>query len=221
MSNYSEFWDIKLLENAKKSTYSNWLDEHKHLLDKKSLPILDLGCGNGDDTNYLINKGFTVVSTDFSKSAIEKVSQINENTFLFDISKKEEWDKLKSKSFSVVIANLSLHYFDSQTTMMIMKEIKRVLAPNGILIARVNTNLDKGFGAGDGEELEENFYKNPERGIDKRFFTIEDAMKYFSLVGQPDIRLKTITYIGKEKQIFEIIVGKTLQLEQSTSSSSR
>ena len=63
----------------------------------------------------------------------------------------------------------------------------------------------------DGEELEENFYKNPERGIDKRFFTIEDAMKYFSLVGQPDIRLKTINYIGKEKQIFEIIVGKILQ----------
>lgn len=89
-----------------------------------------------------------------------------------------------------------------------MNEIKRILCPNGILIARVNTTEDKEFGAGEGVELEPNFYKNLDRGIDKRFFTKDDVVKFFSIVGNVSIQLKQITYIGKEKKIFEVIVKK-------------
>ena len=89
---------------------------------------------------------------------------------------------------------------------MILKEIKRILINNGFLIARVNTNLDTKFGAGDGIEIEPNFYQNLERGIDKRFFTKESALEYFSIIGKPSISLRTIKYIGKQKQIFEIVV---------------
>ena len=145
---------------------------------------------------------------DFSNSAINQVKKINNNTLLFDMSNNKQWKKFKNNSFSTIIANLTLHYFDDETTNMIMNEIKRVLTPTGILIARVNSNLDTKFGAGDGIEIEPNFYRNLERGIDKRFFTHESAEKYFSIIGNPVIQLKTIKYIGKTKQIFEIIVSK-------------
>mgnify|MGYP005790025775 FL=1 len=39
-----------------------------------------------------------------------------------------------------------------------MKEIKRILKPNGNLLARVNSISDLNYGAGQGQRLEENYY---------------------------------------------------------------
>ena len=206
MNKYSQYWNKKLPDNLTKSTYSIWLDNFKKELNYNNLPILDLGCGNGDDSKWLIENNYKVVSSDFSISSIEHVQKINPNTILLDMSNIEDWKQIEDNSFSSVVANLSLHYFNNATTIMILKEIKRILINNGILIARVNTNLDTEFGAGDGIEIEPNFYKNLERGIDKRFFTKESALKYFSIIGKPLITLRTIKYIGKQKQIFEIAV---------------
>lgn len=213
MNKYSTYWDKKLPDNLSKSTYSIWLDEFKDILDTSELPILDLGCGNGDDTEWLIKNGYPVISADFSTSAIERVKTFNPNAILLDMSNMDEWSSFEDNSVSFVIANLSLHYFDDATTTMILKQIRRILSPNGILIARVNTNLDTEFGAGDGIEIEPDFYKNPERGIDKRFFTKESARKYFSILGNPSVELKTIEYIGKKKQIFEIVVRNNKELK--------
>lgn len=206
MNNYSKYWDKKLPDNLTKSTYSIWLDNFIKEFSNNNLPILDLGCGNGDDTKWLVENKFNVVSSDFSLSSIEYVKKINPNTILLDMSKLEDWKNLEDNTYSAIIANLSLHYFNNDTTIMILKELKRILIPNGTLIARVNTNLDTEFGAGDGIEIEPNFYQNLERGIDKRFFTEESAQQYFSIIGNPTITLKTIQYIGKQKQIFEIVV---------------
>ena len=206
MNKYSQYWDKKLPDNLTKSTYSIWLDNFKKELNVNNLPILDLGCGNGDDSKWLIENNYKVVSSDFSISSIEHVKKINPNTILLDMSNIEDWKQIEDNAFSSVVANLSLHYFDNATTIMILKEIKRILINNGILIARVNTNLDTEFGAGDGIEIEPNFYQNLERGIDKRFFTKESALEYFSIIGKPSITLRTIKYIGKQKQIFEIVV---------------
>ena len=206
MNKYSQYWNKKLPDNLTKSTYSIWLDKFKKELNFNNLPILDLGCGNGEDSKWLIENNYKVVSSDFSISSIEHVKKINPNTILLDMSNIEDWKQIEDNSFSSVVANLSLHYFDNATTIMILKEIKRILINNGILIARVNTNLDTNFGAGDGIEIEPNFYQNLERGIDKRFFTKESALKYFSIIGKPSITLRTIKYIGKQKQIFEIVV---------------
>lgn len=206
MDKYSNYWDKKLPDNLKKSTYSEWLNDFKNELDNAQLPILDLGCGNGEDTNWLANNGYCVISTDFAPSAVEHVKKTNKNTYILDMRYQSDWQQLKDNSISIIVANLSLHYFDNTTTKMIMHEIKRVLVTNGLLIARVNSNLDTEFGAGEGIEIEPNFYQNLERGINKRFFTQESIINYFSLIGSPKIDEKTINYLGKNKQIFQIIV---------------
>ena len=159
MNKYSQYWNKKLPDNLTKSTYSIWLDNFKKELNFNNLPILDLGCGNGEDSKWLIENNYKVVSSDFSISSIEHVKKINPNTILLDMSNIEDWKQIEDNSFSSVVANLSLHYFDNATTIMILKEIKRILINNGILIARVNTNLDTEFGAGDGIEIEPNFIK--------------------------------------------------------------
>lgn len=209
MDTFSKYWDKKLPENKKQCSYSVWLDDKLDLIKKCGPEILDLGCGNGEDTKFLLDLGFNVTSADFSNSSINAISNIKgSHPILFDMSNKKDWEKLADNSFGTVIANLSLHYFNSQTTKMILFNIKRILKSSGILIARLNSSKDENFGANDGIEVEPNFYINEERGITKRFFTEAIIKEYFSLFKILSISNKEILYIGKAKQIFEIICEK-------------
>ena len=208
MDNYSNYWNKKLPENLLKGEHDVWLEKYGFDMYDENSPFLDLGCGNGEDTKWLKQNNFEVVSCDFAPSSIERVKSINKNAFVFDMRKKESWKTFKDNTFSYVIADLSLHYFNEKTTNMILKEIKRILIPNGKLIARVNAVNDTVFGAGDGIEIEPNFYRNTERGIDKRFFSIEDANKFFSTLGNIETTKKTINYLGRPKQCIEIVATK-------------
>lgn len=206
MNKFSDYWDKKLPKNKRESTYTVWLDDKIDLIGKCGGVVLDLGCGNGEDTKYLIDCGFEVISADFSNSSIEALSEIRgSNPLLFDMSNEEDWEKFKDKSIGTVIANLSLHYFDSKTTMMILSNIERILKPSGLLIARLNSSKDENFGANDGTKVEPNFYINNERGITKRFFDNSTIKEYFSIFDIVSVVQKEIVYIGKKKQIFEII----------------
>ena len=208
MDNYSNYWNKKLPENLLKGEHDVWLEKYGFDMYDENSPFLDLGCGNGEDTKWLKQNNFEVVSCDFAPSSIERVKSINKNAFVFDMREKESWKTFKDNTFSYVIADLSLHYFNEKTTNMILKEIKRILIPNGKLIARVNAVNDTVFGAGDGIEIEPNFYRNTERGIDKRFFSIEDANKFFSTLGNIETTKKSINYLGRPKQCIEIVATK-------------
>ena len=208
MDNYSNYWNKKLPENLLKGEHDVWLEKYGFDMYDENSPFLDLGCGNGEDTKWLKQNNFEVVSCDFAPSSIERVKSINKNAFVFDMREKESWKTFKDNTFSYVIADLSLHYFNEKTTTMILKEIKRILIPNGKLIARVNAVNDTVFGAGDGIEIEPNFYRNTERGIDKRFFSIEDANKFFSTLGNIETTEKSINYLGRPKQCIEIVATK-------------
>ena len=60
-----------------KPIYDLWLDDYKNDLDKfKNSKFLDLGCGNGADTLYLLERGYKVISVDYSK---ESINNINSN----------------------------------------------------------------------------------------------------------------------------------------------
>lgn len=114
----------------------------------------------------------------------------------------------EDKTFDLIIADLSLHYFDEQTTKNIMQEIKRILRPNGNLIARVNSIADINHSAGQGEKLEENFYFV--EGYNKRFFSIEDAQKFFSIISETKLREANMLRYAKPKKVIEVHVEREL-----------
>lgn len=81
----------------------------------------------------------------------------------------------------IIISDLSLHYFTEEKTLEILKEIKRVLKPNGLLIFRVNSVKDVNHGAGQGIEIEiEQHLYETDDGRYKRFFDEEDIKRFFS-----------------------------------------
>lgn len=153
---------------VKKPSYDLWLNRYTNILEKcKDEEIIDLGAGIGADTLYLSEKGYKVISCDYSEEALNilKESIPEAKTVQMDISKTLPFE---NESIYIIIADLSLHYFNDETTKNILKEIKRVLKPNGYLIGRVNSVNDFNYGAGSGKEIEKNFYLT-EEGY-KRFF---------------------------------------------------
>ena len=91
--------------------------------------------------------------------------------------------------------------------MEVMKEIKRILKRNGCLLARVNSLDDLNFGAGQGEKIEDNYYFVD--GYNKRFFSVDEARRFFSLIGEVEIKQATMLRYSKPKRVIEVVAKKT------------
>ncbi len=205
---FKDYWNETHKKYSQgKITYDNWLDNYKSALDKCRTPVLDLGCGTGNDTLYLTEKGFNVIACDYSEVALDKIKNFFDNveTKLVDISQPLPFN---DNSFDLIIADLSLHYFDKQTTKDILKEIKRILKPKGNLLARVNSVKDINHGAGQGKKIEENFYFV--EGYNKRFFDIKDAEEFFSIIGKTKVKEADMLRYSKPKKVIEVNVEKEM-----------
>ena len=203
---FKDYWDeAHKTYSMSKITYDNWLDDYKEVLDNCKTEVLDLGCGVGNDTLYLTERGFKVIACDYSDVALKHLKEQLKSveTKWLDISTPLPF---KDTTFDLVIADLSLHYFDEKTTIEIMKEIKRILKPNGHLLARVNSIADKNFGAGNGQKIEDNYYFV--EGYNKRFFSIEDAKKFFSYIGKTKIKEADMLRYREPKKVIEVDVEK-------------
>lgn len=207
---FVKMWDNWSKRRSSVPVYDLWLDEYKEILESnKDNEILDLGCGIGADTLYLIERGYNVLSCDFSNEALKSIQDNipNSKTLYLDMMKKFP---IKDNTYSLIIADLSLHYFDNETTIHIMREIKRILKNNGILLSRVASVNDFNFGAGVGEELERNYYF--EGDYTKRFFDFEDINKYFGIIGSVEAEETQMTrnedeYL-KPKILYKVKVEK-------------
>ena len=158
--------------------YDSWLTAFPHIIDGCTAPIIDLGCGSGNDTKYLIERGKRVIPCDYAPNAI---ANIRRN--FPELTDAKCFDMTEGLPFpdgctELVIADLSLHYFSEAVTLGVLSELKRILTPDGHLLLRVNSVKDVYHGAGEGEEVERHFYRTPD-GRYKRFFDEEDIRRIF------------------------------------------
>lgn len=169
MSDQSRYWnELYQAQGSEKPVYDLWLDKYAAILAaSKTIPIIDLGCGFGNDTLYLHERGYSVISCDFSSEALKRLDCFIDKpvTQVLDMKQRLPFENQSAK---IVIADLSLHYFCWTDTLKIVAEIKRVLGKDGFLLARVNSVKDKNYGANQGIMIEENYYNVD--GKLKRFF---------------------------------------------------
>lgn len=203
-------WDNWSKKRSSIPVYDLWLDEYKDILKKnKDNEILDLGCGIGADTLYLIERGYNVLSCDFSKEALKCVEDNIPNSKTMYLNMLEKFP-IDNDTYSLIIADLSLQYFNNQDTIHIMNEIKRILKTDGILLARIASVNDFNFGAGVGEEREKKFYF--EGDYTKRFFDLEDVNKFFGIIGSVEAEETSMTRdeeeYSKPKILYKVKVKK-------------
>ena len=65
-------WNSWSKSRKGKPVYDQWLDEYLRIINQDDT-ILDLGCGNGANTLYLIERGYQVLSVDYALEALQNV----------------------------------------------------------------------------------------------------------------------------------------------------
>lgn len=179
--------------------------------------VLCLGDGQGQDGRFFASKGYKVLSTDISESALE----INKNKIIEQSLENISTEKLnlenpfrfEDETFDIVYAHLSLHYFAEDTTLRIFKEIRRVLKRGGILAVFVNSVNDPEFNTG--KRLEQELFEID--GVTKRFMS-KYSMDYFARDFQVILLDdKGRTYKDEEKGVHNLVrfVGETIQEDQT------
>lgn len=178
--------------------YDGWLQPFEKLIARCAPPAVDLGCGLGNDTRYLLEQGRNVIPCDVCEEAVEAVRR------QFPAVRRTEcFDMRDGLPFAdgftdLVVADLSLHYFSERDTAEILAELRRVLTGEGTLLFRVNSVKDVHYGAGEGREVEPHFHRMPD-GQEKRFFDERDLRSFFRGWEELFLREETMTRYGAPK----------------------
>ena len=187
--------------------FDDWLEAFDDLIMKTSKPILDLGCGSGNDTLYLISKGKDVISCDQSENAIKNIQKNFPEVKETKCFNMLDGLPFENDSFEVIIADLCLHYFTEADTNAILSEIRRILISGGHLIFRVNSVNDVNHGAGRGQEIEPHLFELESKEI-KRFFDEEDIRHFFKDFEIEFLKEEIMTRYPKPKPLYRVCVRK-------------
>lgn len=173
----------------------DWLNPYLELFQAAGVErVLEVGCGFGTDTRFLLRAGFSVTATDISPAGLAIAKSIaGQATFLLHDS--QERFPLPDSAVDLVVASLSLHYFDPPTTKRIVADLGRVLRPKGLFVYRLNSQSDPRVGA-------------PSREQDRYYYT--EAMCSSAFAGWERLALveRTVDYLGHPKTLWEGLVRK-------------
>ena len=154
----NEYWEDNIKNNKTDFIKDNWMEKYsEEIMKVKSKKAIDLGCGIGQDTKWLLDKGFDVTSCDISDIALKKLKELIPSSKTMQIDIKEKLP-FKDNSVGLIDANLSIHYFDMENTVKIFNEIHRILKPDGLFIGRMNSDKNEGYVKETTKEIEKNFY---------------------------------------------------------------
>ena len=203
-----EYWDNVHKEyNRATIKVDDWLEKFDDIIMGTQKPILDLGCGGGNDTLYLISKGKQVISCDQSPSAINNIRKNFPEVYDAKCFNMLDGLPFEDEAFDVVIADLCLHYFLKTDTEKILNDIRRILTPGGHLILRVNSINDVLHGAGQGPEIEHHVFEMEGKTI-KRFFNEEDIRSFFKDFTIEYLKEEIMTRYKLEKRLYRVCVKK-------------
>lgn len=202
----NEYWKNVIDDNKVDFIKDSWMEKYVEKINKiENKTAIDLGCGIGQDTKWLLDKGFDVVSCDFSERALNKLKELIHNSKTMQIDIKEELP-FEDNSIGLINANLSIHYFDMKNTIKIFNEIHRILIPNGLFIGRVNSDKNEGYIQENTKEIEKNFYY--EDGRYRRLFNKEQfdtlTKDWNVIVLNEDVTIR----LGRKKALWEFILEK-------------
>ena len=146
MSKYTKFWEkeYKTGQHLKLSTspsedlqkFIHWLEREtgkKYL--KSVASVLDLGCGNGRNLNYLsLTYGMHGTGYDISSEAISQAKKLGAGLPLtYEVGSLDKPIPLPDASQTIVLDMMASHVLNSEQRKFLLSEIVRVLRPDGWL----------------------------------------------------------------------------------------
>jgi ubiquinone/menaquinone biosynthesis C-methylase UbiE len=98
--------------------------------------VLELGCGTGPLTQWLVNHGATVVACDVSAAMLEIARSRVERAELYHHDLAEPLTFLEDASIDLVVASLVFHYLRDWVAPL--RELHRVLRPTGSVVMSIH-----------------------------------------------------------------------------------
>ena len=191
--------DLDNIENA-------WVEKYAEIISSKSGKLLDLGCGVGQYSKHFYDKGFSVTSADISERALaylkEKYNDID--TVRIDMTQPLPFE---DKSFDVVFANLSIHFFSEKDTASLLSEVKRILKDDGLFIGSCNSSKAYKYIADCSTVLEDGFYRE-DGGRTVRLFDKEQFDRFFADWEEIVLDETETVRFNKSKIMWEFIYKK-------------
>ena len=139
--------------------------------------VLEIGAGQAQDSCFFAAEGYDVTASDIEDTALELAkNKALEKSVKIECKKVDLREELPFENgvYDVVYAHLSLHYFDTETTLRLFGEIQRVLKPGGVFAFFVNSVNDPEYKTG--IELEPDYFMIGKMA--KRFFSEQTAREF-------------------------------------------
>jgi SAM-dependent methyltransferase len=190
------------------SSTDPWLDGWLPLIAERAagLPILELGCGGGRDSEALVAAGHRLVGIDSSSSASSNARQ---RVPLAEFYCQDLRAAFPVECSSVILASLSLHYFAWDETVGLVERIRQILRPSGLLLGRLNSTNDHHYGARGHPAIDENFHLVD--GAPKRFFDRPGVDRRLFARGWQilSVEEKVIDRYDHPKSVWEAVLERT------------
>lgn len=169
-----------------KESFENRLDTFINILSDNGL-VLDVGCGCGRDTKYLLDRGIDTIGIDLSLGMIDQAKKYVPNAkFLQMDMRKLEFEE---SSFDGILAMASVLHIPKAQMPELLAEFRRVLRDNGLLYITVMI--------GTGEKFVEKSAAVP--GMGPRFFAFYNEKELRNILIQTGYEIEAMhidKYLG-------------------------
>ena len=194
MLNWKEYY--KKTELGKSSIILEKFFEMK--LDNTTLKgAIDLGCGSGNDTIYLLKKNYFVTAVDKENDVIDIIkNRISDTSKLKCIIEKFENIKLEENQADLVVSNLSIYFCNPKCFKKFCNEFTKSISPNGYFVGNFLGKEDEWS-----KDTNRTFVNEKE---------IKNIFKNFKIIYLNEKKYKKLTAKGNMKfwDVYEVIAKK-------------
>ncbi|MFZ4796092.1 MAG: class I SAM-dependent methyltransferase [Bacteroidia bacterium] len=118
-----------------------WQFLAENLPENKSLNILEINCGTGEDALWFANNGHQIIATDLSDEMIEVANKKKKNckngaNISFEVCAFDQLNnKFQNQQFDLIFSNFAgLNCIDKNALIELNNDFEKLLKPNGKLI---------------------------------------------------------------------------------------
>ncbi len=174
--------------------------------------VLEIGCGQGALACALAYRRLKVTALDISETALES-ARANAGTLPITFLKADVARPLpfEAAQFGCVVAVLSLHYFSRSVTQDIFAEIRRVLAPGGLVCVYLNSEAEGQRRAAQGQvqrTLEPGVVLEQD-GVTRRYFTkgdVQELLRGWTTLTREPAQITSLK--GKTKACWRVLARR-------------
>ncbi|MEZ4954610.1 MAG: class I SAM-dependent methyltransferase [Saprospiraceae bacterium] len=153
---YAKAYQDKFME---KDTFHGTFDLFCELVEKKNARILDIACGPGNISKYLLNKrpDFKLLGIDLSDKMIE-LAKINNPSADFQLIDGRDISQFRNK-YDGIVAGFILPYLSKEETIKLIHDAANILEENGVLyLSTMEDDYSKSGLKGGSSNPEEKLY---------------------------------------------------------------